>query len=113
MRRFLGLLWLFGWMFLMLSGAVFAEDRCLYVNDFSCLFGNASSERALLQYAADHSINCLLLYELHLILGRDAADPQYLNHYAENSLKLGNFLETARGFGIDRIAATGDIATFF
>lgn len=115
MKRFLGLLWLVGLCCALLtsSGTAFAEDRCLYVNDFSCLFGNASSEHALLQYAKDRSVNCLLLYELHLILGRDAADPQYVNHYAENSAKLGNFLETARGFGIDRIAATGDTATFF
>ena len=84
------------------------SSRALYVNGFSNILGDRDAEKKLLEFAASHEFDVLLLYELHLVLDKNnAAD------LAHNS-KLASFISTAKSeYGVSHVAAIGDHGDFF
>jgi hypothetical protein len=83
------------------------EIKGLYVDDFSSILGDESREDSLLQFAQEHQINYLCLYELHRVhsdlnLG-DSVSAQ----------PLADFIGKARGqYGILQVGASVENASF-
>jgi Secretion system C-terminal sorting domain len=93
--------------FLLCSHTLFAQ-RMMYVNGFNAILNSNTSKTTLLQYAQNHSITHLALYDLHLV-----QNEHDLTNANSNQI-LANFIADAKqNYGITKIIATGENATFF
>ncbi len=93
--------------FLLCSQVAFAQ-RVMYVDGFNTILNSATSKINLLQYAQNHQITHLALYDLHLV-----HNEHNLTNATSNQI-LANFIADAKqNYGITKIIATGENATFF
>jgi hypothetical protein len=93
--------------FLLCSQVAFGQ-RVMYVDDFHTILNAATLKTKLLQYAQNQHITYLVLYDLHLV-----HNEHNLTNATSNQL-LANFLSDAKqNYGITKIIATGENATFF
>jgi Secretion system C-terminal sorting domain len=93
--------------FLLCSHALFAQ-RMMYVDGFNTILNSTASKINLLQYAQNHQITHLALYDLHLV-----HNEHNLTNATSNQI-LANFIADAKqNYGITKIIATGENATFF
>lgn len=82
--------------------------RAIYVDGFASILGDDAAEKKLLEYAAAHEMDELLLYELHKVI--DKSNATDLNH----TNALASFISRAKAdYGVKRIAATGESGGFF
>jgi hypothetical protein len=93
--------------FLLCSQVVFGQ-RVMYVDGFNTILNSSASKTNLLQYAQNHQITYLALYDLHLV-----HNEHNLTNATSNQI-LANFIADAKqNYGITKIIATGENATFF
>ena len=86
----------------------FGYQRTLFVDDFNSILGNPSKEDRLLKFAIKNNFKTLLLYQLNKV---DKHSP--LTDPNKNSV-LADFLSKAKTkFGIQKIGASGESASFF
>jgi hypothetical protein len=99
---------LFLLIFLFNTHLLFSQERAMYVDNFNVIINSTTQKTNLLQYAQNHQITYLILYDLHLV------NNQYnLSNSATNQI-LANFIADAKNnYGINKIAAAGENATFF
>jgi hypothetical protein len=84
------------------------SQRSLYVNGFNTILNSATQRNTLLQYAQNHQITQLNLYDLHLV-----HNEHNLTNTTSNQI-LANFIKDAKqNYGITKMAATGENAWFF
>lgn len=78
--------------------------RSIYVNGFAEILGDTDRENQLLEYAQDHEMAVLILYDLHKIdIGSNVGDN-----------RLANFISKAKTrYGVTHIAATSENADGF
>ncbi len=82
--------------------------RAMYVDGFASILGDKAAETKLLEYAAAHFMDELLLYETHKVLDKNNARDLNLNN------ALASFISRAKtDYGLERIAAAGESASFF
>lgn len=80
----------------------------MYVDDFDTIISSTSAKADLLQYAKNHQITYLILYDLHTVHN------QYNLTNATSNQVLANFIADAKtNYGITKIAAAGENAWFF
>ncbi len=93
---------------LLITLNAFGYKRVLYVDNFSSIVGNTTSENKLLSFAKRYGFNCLLLYELNKV------DKKYpLKDKSTNSI-LAKFISKAKStYNIDEIGAIGEASEFF
>jgi hypothetical protein len=93
---------------LCLSVKLFASQRTLYVDNFSNILGSPSKEDKLLYFAKKNNFGTLILYQLNKVDKRfSLADPRKNNILAE-------FIAKAKiKFGISKVGASGEAASFF
>jgi hypothetical protein len=83
-------------------------QRVMYVNGFNTILNSTTSKTNLLQYAKNHQITYLALYDLHLV-----HNEHNLTNATANQI-LADFISTAKqNYGITQIMAIGENATFF
>lgn len=86
----------------------FANQRALYVDGFNNILGSPTKEDKLLKFATRNNFNTLILYQLNKVDKRfPLTDPRKNNTLAE-------FIAKAKlKFGIDKVGASGECASFF
>ncbi len=83
-------------------------ERSMYVDDFDTVINSASAKITLLQYAKSHKITYLILYDLYTVHNQ-----HNLTNAATNQI-LADFIADAKNnYGITKIAAAGENASFF
>jgi len=94
--------------FLLITLNAHGYKRVLYVDNFSSIVGNTTSENKLLSFAKRYGFNCLLLYELNKV------DKKYpLKDKSTNGI-LAKFISKAKStYNIDEIGAIGEASEFF
>ena len=86
----------------------FSTERELYVDNFSNILGTYHLETELLEFAKNHEINTLILYDLHKINKRFP-----LGDETKNGV-LASFIVKAKvEYGIQKISASGESGDFF
>jgi hypothetical protein len=87
---------------------IFSTERELYVDNFSNILGTYHLETELLEFAKNHEINTLILYDLHKINKRFP-----LGDETKNGV-LASFIVKAKvEYGIQKISASGESSDFF
>ncbi|PQJ78815.1 hypothetical protein [Polaribacter porphyrae] len=87
---------------------VYSNQRALFVDGFNNILGSPSKENKLLGFAKKNNFNTLILYELNKI---DKRFP--LTDTRKNSV-LADFIAKAKlKYGIRKVGASGESATFF
>jgi hypothetical protein len=82
--------------------------RFLYVDDFKNILDNATRRTALLEYAKNHQIDELILYELHLV-----NNVHNLSNATTNQI-LADFINNAKtNYGVSQVSAAGETANWF
>jgi Secretion system C-terminal sorting domain len=83
-------------------------ERSMYVDNFDVILNSTTLKTNLLQYAKNKGVTYLILYDLHKVHN------QYnLTNAATNQI-LANFIADAKNnYGITKIAAAGENASFF
>ena len=85
-----------------------AFKRILYVDSFSSILGNTTSENKLLSFTKRYGFNCLVLYELNKVHKKYPLQDKRTNKI------LAKFISKAKStYNIDEIAAVGEASEFF
>lgn len=93
---------------LLFHGHVLAQERKLYVDQFSSILGSPQKEAQLLAFAEKHQIDELILYELHKVHRHSPLDQTQTNE------PLAHFIRRAKTkHGIKSISASGESGEFF
>ena len=94
--------------FLFMLTQVSAFKRILYVDNFSTILGNTTSENKLLSFTKRYGFNCLVLYELNKV------NKKYPLQNKQTNQILAKFISKAKStYNIDEIAAVGEASEFF
>ena len=83
------------------------ENRSLYVDNFSNILGSYNKQKELFDFAKEHKITNLILYDLNKINERF-----FLGDGNRNKI-LVDFIKEARKEGIEKISASGESGEFF
>ncbi len=95
-------------LFFLFQSLYLTAERSMYVDDFDTVINSTSAKTALLQYAQSHQITYLILYDLQTV------HVQYNLTMASSNQILADFIKNAKmNYGITKIAAAGESASFF
>ncbi|MAD97471.1 MAG: hypothetical protein CMB99_09120 [Flavobacteriaceae bacterium] len=84
------------------------KHRSLYVDNFANILGSNNSEKNLFEFAAQHEITELILYDLNKVNQRF-----WLGDSTKNQVLADFIVEAKTKYGIKRISASGESGIFF
>lgn len=84
------------------------DHRSMYVDNFANILGSNKNEKELFEFAKEHEITELILYDLHKV-----NKLFYLGDSTKNQV-LADFIRKAKiEYGIEKISASGESGNFF
>lgn len=84
------------------------ENRSMYVDNFANILGSNKNEKELFDFAVEHEITELILYDLHKV------NKQFFLGDSIKNQVLADFIRKAKStYGIQKISASGESGNFF